>query len=446
MAAIAAMAVGDSPVTDVGSLKASGVGLTLGPDGALWHTSPRAVGSTTLGGTTTETDLAKDADARAITTGPDGALWFVHDKDAIARVAPGGDVKVFDDLAAEPLGITAGPDGNLWYPAKDPAGKGSAKSAIARLTPEGVVTIFGGDLKGRPKDIVTGPDGALWFTEPDGRVGRVTTDGKVTEFAAPGRPTSIAAGSDGALWYTDALGSIGRVATDGSVTTFANAGTDPGDIAAGPDGALWYTLDAGFGRITTAGTIKTWTLENRTPVSIAAGPESDDAMYFTDATTTTLGRIDISKATLEAAIAPPTRHARPLRVPGPRAAEDRRRRAPARHRARPHAGRALQGAQHGRGHPGRLGRRHPPRRRRAAQRDELRRAAGQVPRRPVQGAPARLAGTRTSCCGAASPATARSRRRPASARSGARSGARTAAASSPRTGATASPPCAGRSG
>jgi virginiamycin B lyase len=37
-----------------------------------------------------------------------------------------------------------------------------------------------------PIDITTGPDGALWFTDGTGlRVGRITTDGVITEFPIP---------------------------------------------------------------------------------------------------------------------------------------------------------------------------------------------------------------------------------------------------------------------
>ncbi len=315
VAALAATASGDAPVTPVGSLKASAIGITLGPDGALWHTSTRAVGSTTTDGVTKETDLAIDANARAITTGPDGALWFVHHKHAIGRIAPGGDVTVFDDLEAEPNGLTAGPDGNLWYAAKD-VRRGEPKPAVGRMTPAGELTIFSDGFKARPRDIAAGPDGALWFTEPDGgRVGRITTDGVVSEFVTGGTPTSIAAGPDGALWATDATGSITRVATDGAVTHYAEAGTNPGDIAAGPDGALWYTLDAGFARVTTAGSIYTWSVPNSEPVSIAAGP--DDGMYFTDANAATLQRIDISAAALAIAADQPSASPTPSVSPSP---------------------------------------------------------------------------------------------------------------------------------
>jgi len=38
-----------------------------------------------------------------------------------------------------------------------------------------------------PDQITAGPDGALWFTEARGnKIGRITTEGAITEFALPG--------------------------------------------------------------------------------------------------------------------------------------------------------------------------------------------------------------------------------------------------------------------
>jgi streptogramin lyase len=72
-----------------------------------------------------------------------------------------------------------------------------------------------------PADITTGPDGALWFTESHGdQIGRITTNGEVTEYPIPTAgafAADITVGPDGALWFTEPLGN-----------------------KVGPDGALWY--------------------------------------------------------------------------------------------------------------------------------------------------------------------------------------------------------------
>src|SRR5690349_11848202 len=59
-------------------------------------------------------------------------------------------------------------------------------------------------------------------------------------------PGGIVAGSDGALWFVEtAANKIGRISTDGIVTEYAvpTAGAidrDQGFLANGPDGALWF--------------------------------------------------------------------------------------------------------------------------------------------------------------------------------------------------------------
>src|SRR5215470_6048646 len=95
---------------------------------------------------------------------------------------------------------------------------------------------------GNPFTIVAGPDGALWFTEVNAnRIGRITTAGAITEFAAGGNPGGIAAGADGAIWFTEIAGNSIARTTGASVSEFAipAAGSVPHAIAAGPDGALW---------------------------------------------------------------------------------------------------------------------------------------------------------------------------------------------------------------
>ena len=58
-----------------------------------------------------------------------------------------------------------------------------------------------------PYAVTTGPDASLWFTETVAdRIGRITTDGHVTEFPLPGTrsfPSAITAGADGEMWFTE---------------------------------------------------------------------------------------------------------------------------------------------------------------------------------------------------------------------------------------------------
>jgi virginiamycin B lyase len=118
--------------------------------------------------------------------------------------------------------------------------------------------------------ITRGPDGALWFTEVFARkIGRITTAGMIGEYFlenSASSPQKIVAGPDGALWFTEFLnqnGRIGRITIDGTISEYelspcqGTCGRYPNGITAGPDGALWFT-DLGDDRIhsiTIAGTV-----------------------------------------------------------------------------------------------------------------------------------------------------------------------------------------------
>jgi len=140
--------------------------------------------------------------------------------------------------------------------------------------------------------IAAGPDGNLWFTERDGRVGRITTDGTVTEFVGSGPLLAIAAGADGAIWFSETLpdagAALGSVTVDGTVRGGFPIGPPPGSVlslASGPDGALWFTLlgaEQNVGRMTTAGAVTRYasTYGPSQPEQIAAGP--DGALWYAE--------------------------------------------------------------------------------------------------------------------------------------------------------------------
>ncbi len=109
-----------------------------------------------------------------------------------------------------------------------------------------------------PDGTLVGPDGNVWFSETElSRIGRITPDGKVTEFAdgiSPGaRPLSIAE-RDGAMWFSEAAGNrVGRITMDGVVTEFPIPSHDsqPRAMATHPDGSIWFvqTSTNSLGRI-----------------------------------------------------------------------------------------------------------------------------------------------------------------------------------------------------
>ncbi len=185
-----------------------------------------------------------------------------------------------------PWGITAGPDGALWF--ADFAGH------IGRITTDGTITEFA--VSGGPEGIAAGPDGKLWFTESSvAKIGRITTSGVVTEFPISGAAVDITAGSDGALWFTEqSAGKIGRLTTAGALTEYSipTANSFPQGITAGPDGALWFT-EAGadkIGRITTAGSITEFPVTADVGLyGITAGP--DGALWFNESQAHKIGRM-----------------------------------------------------------------------------------------------------------------------------------------------------------
>jgi streptogramin lyase len=158
-------------------------------------------------------------------------------------------------------GIAAGPEGDLWFTLNTPFGK-KRKVAVGRITPQGKVTEFTAGLspKLEPSQIVAGPDGNLWFTlDPGiaapsgGGVGRITPEGTITEFLEPpdlhGVPFEIVAGPDGNLWFDHAAiltptgQAIGRITPQGEIAEFSaglNEKAAVTNLTAGTDGNVWF--------------------------------------------------------------------------------------------------------------------------------------------------------------------------------------------------------------
>ncbi len=187
-----------------------------------------------------------------------------------------------------PLEITAGTDGALWFTEY-------FGNKIGRITTDGDITEFPVAMVGSElaqlNDITAGPDGALWFTEGYARkIGRITKAGVITEYAVPGGwPKAIITGPDGALWFTGVSqsGGIGRITTGGVVTEYSlPTGHVPNDITVGPDGALWFTelVANQIGRMTIDGVLRAEfplspiSCNCVLPAGIGLGP--DGALWF----------------------------------------------------------------------------------------------------------------------------------------------------------------------
>jgi streptogramin lyase len=301
------------------------IGITVGPDEALWFTNAGGYneGRGSIGRITTEGMVTNYTDPSIseplfITAGPDGALWFTNrGNGSIGRITTDGVVTNYKAPCIDwPEGIVAGPDGALWFTnfASGYTGPGSPYTgghSIGRITTEGVVTCYSDPSISYPSGIIVGSDGALWFTNfgsdscssptygcAGTTIGRITTEGVVTSYGDEANvhaPAFIATGSDGALWFTNTAGpgvSIGRLTTEGVSSSYSDsimAGPEvneqarrPNDIATEPNGNLVFTeAEVGIGQITTTGEITRFEIEANIdrPRFITVGP--DGGLWFT---------------------------------------------------------------------------------------------------------------------------------------------------------------------
>jgi streptogramin lyase len=101
--------------------------IVTGPDGNLWYTAPEGNDSkigriTPAGEVGTQFDVTDAGDQLGITVGPDGALWFAQAvANDIGRMTLDGQFSEVKGLtaAARPEYIAAGPDNTLWFTEKD---------------------------------------------------------------------------------------------------------------------------------------------------------------------------------------------------------------------------------------------------------------------------------------------------------------------------------------
>jgi virginiamycin B lyase len=269
--------------------------------GTVAYTTLRNVINDKRGRVTLYPDVYADPIPAAIATGPDGQIWFTDTANAvIGRITTDGKYTLQMRVSGVSDGITTGPDGNLWF-----TGSNASGPAIGRITRRGAVKYFADTGGSGAQGITTGSDGALWFAESNGTVGRMTTKGKVTHFTvAPSDAflQGIVAGPDGNLWVTwyvvggsHFANHVIRLTTRGKSTSFT-VGYGPDFICAGSDQALWFTEAStnAIGRLTINGKYTAFptNYEYAQPSGIAAG--LDGALWFTDFS----GRAGIGRMTM----------------------------------------------------------------------------------------------------------------------------------------------------
>src|ERR1700737_3677161 len=112
-----------------------------------------------------------------------------------------------------------------------------------------------------PSGITVAPDGSLWFAQThNNKIGRITTDGVITQFSLPAsscvvnvetsvacEPTGIAADTKGDIWFTEAdANRIGRFHPETSAFTeypLPQGSVSPVGIALGSDKRIWFTFE-----------------------------------------------------------------------------------------------------------------------------------------------------------------------------------------------------------
>jgi virginiamycin B lyase len=173
---------------------------------------------------------------------------------------------------AAPTGIVVGAGRDLWF-----ADTGGGR--VGRLSTDGRLTLwsFPGSTPGFP---AVDSDGGAWVPDQaKGRMLHVTASGQASTCRLPSitsGPFAAIRGPDGAIWITERSGNrIARMATDGRVREFVIPGQsgNPIGIAAGPDGMLWFTEELGgaIGRVSVAGQIALFPLPDRAQ-GIACSP------------------------------------------------------------------------------------------------------------------------------------------------------------------------------
>ena len=270
--------------------------IVAGPDGRIWFTDrsdPPRIGWMTPAGDVT----LLPSGARPgffpfdIAVGADGNGWATYldldDNGSIHRMTPRGEHREFLSSGG-PIWITSGPDGNLWF--------SQVIGAIGRMTTDGQMTNFPIPDGAVPGDITVGPDGNLWFTHHDRtRIGRITLAGAVTgQFHTTAPPARIRSGPDGNLWFTQwGANRIGRATASGAVTEFAIS-APAYDLVAGPDGNVWFTYPGAnrIGRITTGGVLVGDISIPNPAAGLTVG--SDGNVWFTQAGAGKIGRISLT--------------------------------------------------------------------------------------------------------------------------------------------------------
>jgi virginiamycin B lyase len=195
-------------------------GITLGADGLIYFSEHAAsrIGRMTIDGSLTEFTLRAKSGPAEIVTGHDGAVYFIEDEAGrIGRIRKDGAIREFTIPGDHsiPSAITSGPDASIYF-AELGAGK------IGKLKLDGSFDEYLVP-NGKPLGLAAGADGNLWATIPKERlIYRMTSGGDFIAFRGSDQmvPSFIAAAPDGFLYFSEPNGKIGRINSNGDIVEF----------------------------------------------------------------------------------------------------------------------------------------------------------------------------------------------------------------------------------
>jgi streptogramin lyase len=205
-----------------------------------------------------------------------------------AQAAPVGKLTQFKvpTAGSSPEHITQASDGNFWFTESFLNDQNTLPHKVGRITPDGKITEFDvcehpdfGFEFCFPTDIVQGSDGVLYFTKNDAPLGRITTDGEVLpdageRFSFNGNGLD-AHGDD--IWITDFNNdSLWRYNVVSEEFRQFNV-PEPSDVAVDGAGIVWFTapLEPGIGRLDPATGAVTVTRTNLVPRQLTIATDGD---------------------------------------------------------------------------------------------------------------------------------------------------------------------------